>query len=117
MRKTVLIVDNASVGHALCELFDVCGVVENGRETIAVGGRPHPDSIVPDLFVPENNGLDTARAMGRGLPNVPLILYCALDDSLRAKKSLGISEIMSKFDPPSLRLKNARALVDLQVGR
>ena len=50
MRKTVLIVkDNASLRHRLCELFkckgdfDVCEVAENGPEAIEVKGRLHPD--------------------------------------------------------------------------
>jgi DNA-binding NarL/FixJ family response regulator len=119
VRKTVLIVeDNASLRHALSELFkrqtdfDVCGVAQNGREAIEVGGKLHPDLIVLDLLMPEMNGLDAARGLKRVLPTVPLILYSALDDSLSDQaKQIGISEIVSKTDPPSLLLKKARALV------
>jgi CheY-like chemotaxis protein len=119
VRKTVLIVDdNASLRHALCELFsrqadfDVCGVAQNGREAIEVAGRLHPDLIVLDLLMPEMNGLEAARALKRGLPTVPLILYSAIDDSLSEEVRLtGISEIVAKSDPPSLLLKKARVLV------
>jgi len=124
VRKTVLIVeDNASLRHALCGLFrrkadlDVCGVAENGREAIEVAGRLQPDLIVLDLLMPEMNGLDTARALKRVLPTVPLILYSAFDDSLSEQaKRIGISEIVSKSDPPSLLVKKARALVDRTVA-
>lgn len=120
VRNTVLIVeDNASLRHALSELFkrkadfDVCGVAKNGHEAIELAGQLHPDLIVLDLLMPEMNGLDTARALKRVLPAVPLILYSAFDESLSEQaKRIGISEIVSKSDPPSLLVKKARALVD-----
>ena len=119
MHKTVLIVeDNEFLRHALCELFrrqedfDVCGVAQNGREAIEAAGRLQPDLIVLDLLMPEMNGLDAARALKRGLPAVPLILYSAIDDSLSEEvRLIGISEVVSKSDPPSLLLKKARELV------
>lgn len=118
MRKTVLIVDESVfVRHALYELFtrqsdfDVCGVAENGREAIEVACRLHPDLIVLDLSMPMN-GVDAARVLKRVLPTVFIIMYSALEDSLSEKqaKLIGISEVVSKFDPPSLLLKKARAL-------
>jgi len=119
MRKTVLIVDaSVFVRHALYELFtrqsdfDVCGVAENGREAIEVAGQLHPDLIVLDLSMPVMNGLDAARALKRVLPTVLIIMYCAFEHSLSEKeaKLIGISEIVSKFDPPSLLLEKAHAL-------
>lgn len=119
VRKTVLIVeDNASLRRALCALFkrhmdfDVCGV-ENGNEAIEVAARGHLDLIVLDFFMPDMNGLDAARALKDVLPTVPLILYSALDESLGEQaNSIGISEIVSKSDPPSLLLERAQALVN-----
>lgn len=118
VRKTVLIVeDNASLRRALCALFkrqtdfDVCGV-GNGSEAIELVGRLRPDLVVLDLLMPEMNGLDAARALKDVLPTVPLILYSALDDSVSEQANLmGISEIVSKSDQPSLLLEKARALV------
>jgi CheY-like chemotaxis protein len=119
VQKTVLIVeDNASLRHALCKLFkhkgcfDVCGAAKNGHEAIEEAGRLHPDLIVLDLLMPEMNGLDAAHALRTVLPTVPLILYSAFDESLfEQAKLVGISEIVSKSDPPSLLLEKARALV------
>jgi chemotaxis response regulator CheB len=120
MRKTVLIVeDNASLRRALCALFkrqedfDVCGTAENGHEAIEVAGRLHPDLVVLDLLMPVMNGLDAARELKRALPTVPLIMYSALEESLSEQaKLIGISEIVSKCDHPSLLLEKARALVN-----
>jgi PAS domain S-box-containing protein len=120
VRKTVFIVeDNASVRRALCALFrcqtdfDVCGFAENGREAIEVAGRLHPDLIVLDFLLPEMDGLDTARALKRVLPTVPLILYSAFVDDVLSEQAnlIGVSEIVSKADPPSLLLQKARAVM------
>ena len=66
--------------------------------------------------MPERNGLDAPTELRRGLPNVPLVLYSAVDDLSGQAKLIGFSEIVSKFDPPSLLCKKARALVDIKVG-
>lgn len=119
MRKTMLIVDaSVFVRHALYELFtrqsdfEVCGVAENGREAIEVAGQLHPDLIVLELSMPLTNSLDAARVLKRTLPAVLIIMYGAFEDSVSEKqaKLMGISEIVSKFDPPSLLLEKARAL-------
>ena len=118
MRKTVLIVDaSVFVRHALYELFtrqsdfDVCGVAENGREAIEVAGQLHPDLIVLDLSKPVMNGLDVARVLKRVLPTVLIIMYSAFEDSLSEEaKLVGISEVVSKFAPPSRLLEKAHAL-------
>jgi CheY-like chemotaxis protein len=119
VRKTVLIAeDNVSLRRVLCELFksktdfDVCGVAENGREAIEAADRLHPDLIVLDFLMPDMNGLDAAYALRRVLPTVPLIFYSAFDESRSEHaKLIGISEIVSKFDPPTLLLEKARSLV------
>ena len=119
VRKTVLIVDaSVFVRHALYELFtrqsdfEVCGVAENGREAVEVASQLHPDLVVLDLSMPVMNGLDVARALKRVLPTVLIIMYSAFEHSLSEKeaKLIGTSEIVSKFDPPSLLLEKAHAL-------
>jgi DNA-binding NarL/FixJ family response regulator len=119
VHKAVLIVeDNASLRRALCELFkrqtdfDVCGIAESGRNAIEAADRLHPDLIVLDFLMPDMNGLDAAYALRRVLPTVPLIFYSAFEASLSEHtKLIGISEIVSKFDPASLLLEKARSLV------
>lgn len=117
-RKTVMIVeDNASLRRALCALFtrqadfDVWGV-KDGHEAIELAARLRPDLVVLDLVMPVMNGFDAALALKHVLPTVPLIMYSALDDSLAEQaKLMGISEIVSKSDQPSLLLQKARSLV------
>ena len=119
MPKTVLIVDESVfVRHALYELFtrqsdfEVCGVAENGREAVELAGRMHPDLVVLDLSAPVMDSFDVARALRRVLPSVLIVMYSAFEHCLSEKeaKLIGISEIVSKFDPPSLLLEKAHAL-------
>ena len=63
--------------------------------------------------MPVMNGLDAARMLKRILPTVPLIIYSDFGDSLSEAQArlIGISELVSKCDKPSLLLEKARALV------
>jgi len=119
MRKTMLIVDaSIFVRHALYELFtrqadfEVCGVAENALEAIEVAGQQHPDLIVLELSMPVMKSLEAACVLKRVLPTVLIIMYSALEDGVFEKqaKLTGVSEIVSKFDPPSLLLEKAHAL-------
>ena len=75
------------------------------------GSWRHPSTML-DFLMPDMNGLDAAYALRRVLPTVPLIFYSAFEDSLSEHtKLIGISEIVSKFDPASLLLEKARSLV------
>jgi DNA-binding NarL/FixJ family response regulator len=118
--KSVLIVDDsAHVRQALCELFkketdfEVCGEAENGREGIEKAQQFRPDLIVLDLSMPVMNGFDSARVLKRLMPAVPLIMYSAFGDKLAENQArlIGISEVVSKSDQPSVLIHKARALL------
>ena len=120
MRNAVLIVDdNFFVRRALCQLFkcepdfEVCGVAENGREAIEQAGRLHPNLIVLDFSMPVMNGLDAARVLKRTMPQVPLIMYSAFQDTVieQQARSIGISETVSKSDRVTILIEKARKLI------
>jgi two-component system chemotaxis response regulator CheY len=118
--KSVLIADdNAHIRQALCELFkreadfEVCGEAENGKEAIEKGQELCPDLIVLDLYMPVMNGFDAARILKRLMPTVPLIMYSALGDRLVENQArlIGISEVVSKSEHPSVLVHKARGLL------
>ena len=119
MAKSVLVVDdNAAIRHALCEIFtseadfDVCGEAENGREAIEKAQALQPDLIVMDLSMPIMNGIDTARALKRLMPTVPLIMFTVYGDVLSEEdaRSAGVSAVVSKSEHVSFLIEKARAL-------
>jgi chemotaxis response regulator CheB len=91
--KSVLVVDdNAFIRQALCEQFkreadfEVCGEAENGKEAIEKGQELRP---------------------------VPLIMYSAFGDRLVENQArlIGISEVVSKSEHPSVLVHKARGLL------
>jgi DNA-binding NarL/FixJ family response regulator len=120
MTHTVLIADdNRSIRRGLRELFqtsedfDVCGDAENGKEAVEKAQELYPDLILLDLSMPVMNGLDAARILKRVMPEVPVLMYSAYDDSLTEKeaRSAGVSALVSKSERLSVLLDKARSLV------
>jgi DNA-binding NarL/FixJ family response regulator len=118
--KCVLIVDdNPSIRHALCELFkreadfEVCGEAENGKVGIEKAQELHPDLIVLDLSMPVMNGFEAARVLKRVMPTVPLIMYSAFGDEFAEYQArlIGVSEVVSKSEPASVLIHKARSLL------
>jgi DNA-binding NarL/FixJ family response regulator len=121
MTHTVLIVDdNRYIRRGLCELFqqeedfDVCGAAENGREAVDKAQGLHPDLILMDLSMPVMNGLDATRIVKRLMPEVPVLMYSAYDDSSTENeaRSAGVSALVSKSERLSVLLGKARSLVE-----
>jgi DNA-binding NarL/FixJ family response regulator len=120
MVKSVLIVDDVEIiRQALCQLFtseadfDVCGEAENGREAIEKAQELRPDLIVLDPSMPVMNGIDSARALRRLMPAVPLIIFSEYSDVFSAEeaRSAGISALVLKSEHLSVLLRKARALL------
>jgi DNA-binding NarL/FixJ family response regulator len=121
MPKSVLVVDdNATVRHALCEAltseadFEICGEAENGQVAIEKAQALHPDLIVMDLSMPTMNGIDATRALKALMPMVPVILFTMYDDAFSEQEaeSAGASALVSKSEPVSVLIAKARALLD-----
>jgi DNA-binding NarL/FixJ family response regulator len=120
MARSILIVDDSAfVRQALREVFhrepdmEVCGEAENGRDAIERARQLRPDLVVLDLSMPVMNGLDAARALKRLMPQVSLIMYSAFGDRLVEQQArlVGISGVVSKCEPPSALLNQARIVL------
>ncbi len=55
------------------DLYEVVGMVEDGRELVAAAGRLKPDLILLDISMPLLNGLDAARQIRKSLPDVKIL--------------------------------------------
>jgi len=54
--------------------WNVCGEAENGREVLAKVSDLSPDVVVMDLAMPQMNGLQAAREVGKMAPHLPMLL-------------------------------------------
>ena len=125
MVKSVLIVeDHALTRQAVCSLFasqedfEVCGDAENGQEAVEIAQVLCPDLIVLDLSMPVMNGIEAAQALKQLMPETPIIVFSEYCDvfSEREARAEGISALVSKTEPVSVLLDNARAVLDYTAG-
>ena len=120
MVKSVLIAeDHAATRQAICSLFtsqedfEVCGDAENGQEAVEIAQVLRPDLIVLDLSMPVMDGIATARALRQLMPALPIIVFSEYSDVLseREARSEGISALVSKAEPVSVLLDEARSVL------
>ena len=120
MVKSVLIAeDHVLTRQALCSLFtsqedfEVCGDAENGQEAVEMARVLLPDLIVLDLSMPVMNGIEAAGALKQLMPEIPIMVFSEYCDVLSEQeaRSEGISALVSKSEPVSVLLDNARGLL------
>ena len=58
----------------------VCGEAVDGQDAIAKAQQLDPDAIVMDISMPNMNGLDAIREIGRLLPSVRIVVLSQHDD-------------------------------------
>jgi DNA-binding NarL/FixJ family response regulator len=63
--------------------LDTCIEAENGREALLLAERLRPDVVILDYSMPVMNGLDSARAFHRSMPDVPVFLMTAHGATVR----------------------------------
>ena len=107
MVKSVLIADdNAFVRQRRGELFnrepdfEVCAEAANGNKATEQVRKLNPDLILLDLSMPVMNGLDTARALKRLMPEVPIVMFSMHSDAFTEKeaRSAGVATLVSKLE-------------------
>jgi CheY-like chemotaxis protein len=54
-----------------------CLEAQDGREALRLAQQMRPDVVILDYSMPVMNGLDTARAVHKALPSVPIFLVTA----------------------------------------
>ncbi len=66
--------------HILEPRYEVVGTVRDGRALLEAAARLRPDVIVVDIGMPQLNGLDAARHLGRSLPKAKLVFMTMNED-------------------------------------
>jgi len=103
----VLIADGSvPLRSGLCKLIEeehtgwVCAEALNGRDAISKIQDLAPDIVILDLCMPVMDGLQTARAISRLLPDLPILL-CTTDlppSLISMAQNCGIRGTVSKYD-------------------
>jgi DNA-binding NarL/FixJ family response regulator len=97
--------DNALVRNALRHVLESTAdwhviEAENGEEAIARAEESKPDLIILDLAMPQMDGLRTARALLKIMPEVPILihtLYWSPRVQVEATK-IGVRKVVAKSE-------------------
>jgi DNA-binding NarL/FixJ family response regulator len=104
--RILVVDDNPSVRRYLRDVLEqhegwrVCDEARNGREAVDRFPQIHPDVVVLDFQMPEMNGLDAARIIGKLSPKTPILmvtLYLSKQLSDEARK-VGVRGTCAKAD-------------------
>jgi two-component system chemotaxis response regulator CheB len=106
-KRRVLIVDDAvmmrktlSDAIALDPTLDVAGTASNGRIALSKFSQLKPDIVILDIEMPEDEGVETVRALRKLDPRIPILLFSltterATADTLEALTQ-GASDYVNK---------------------
>jgi DNA-binding NarL/FixJ family response regulator len=80
--------------------FAVCGEAVNGLDAIEKALALNPDVILLDFAMPMMNGIEAAFLLKIMLPEIPVILFTALDSAAMESEAIaaGIRAIVPKND-------------------
>lgn len=107
MSNRILIVDDSPlVRHRLRALlqqhagWEICGEAVDGRDAVAKAQLLRPDLIVLDFLMPEVDGLQAARQIGKLVPRVPILMFSMhLSKQLMEEaKNVGVRGAVAKTD-------------------
>jgi DNA-binding NarL/FixJ family response regulator len=118
MIRVVLADDHAPVRCRMRDILEgsgeceVVGEAANGRVAVELALRLAPDVIVLDIDMPEMNGLDAARMIGKILSDAELLILTIhfTEELVREALRIGIRSYVLKSDAPRHLLEAVRAL-------
>ena len=122
MQKTrVLIADDHNVVAAglralLEDVYDLVGVVHDGRELVEAAERTTPDVIVTDISMPMMNGMEAIRQIRASQPNARIIVLTMHRDTQLAVEAFraGCSGYLLKVSPGEELIS---AIHEVSLGR
>jgi CheY-like chemotaxis protein len=109
-RRILVADDNYLIRKMLCELFknhdslEICDEAVDGQDAVDKAKRLRPDLVILDLSMPYMDGLQAAIAIGKFLPNVPIMLFTLYPNVIRQTEAetSGITRIVSKNEPHTI---------------
>jgi len=84
--------------------YEVCGEAGNGRETVEMAIRLHPDVVITDISMSPTNGLEVTQLLRKSLPGTKILILTMHDsvEMLRAAALAGASGYLLKSDTEEL---------------
>ncbi len=115
--RVLVVDDHTIVRQALAAMLkgepdiEIVGEAANGVTAVERTRTLHPDVVLMDINMPEMNGIDATRAIGRDDPQVQVIGLSMFEPSEQTRPMLdaGATAYVSKSDPPDVLLNAIRS--------
>lgn len=112
MKKILVIEDNPIVRSTVGRILQSGGYevisANDGLQGVAAFRKEHPDLVVTDIIMPEQEGIETIRQILAERPNAKIIAISGggrigNTDFLQIARKVGAAEVLPKpFDPDDL---------------
>lgn len=80
------------------DLVTIVGEAETGKESVEMAKALKPDLVLLDIYMPEGNGLEAARAIRKEVPDAAIVLLTSseLDEHLQEAVKVGVQGYLLK---------------------
>ena len=112
MARIIVIEDEAAIRRLVTRILARSGhevrEAENGRDGVALHRAEPADLVITDVFMPEQDGIETIRQIREFAPDTPIIAMSGGGargsvDSLEGAEAIGAQTVMQKpFSPGEL---------------
>jgi two-component system chemotaxis response regulator CheY len=125
MAKILVIEDDAimrmAIEHALRGAGHAVLLAINGKDGMNALRQNSPDLVVTDLFMPEQDGLETIAELRKLRPNLPVIAISGgnliSEEMLSVAKELGAQQVLQKpFGLHGVLAAEAKVLGGVLIG-
>jgi DNA-binding NarL/FixJ family response regulator len=101
----------------LSPVFDLVGVVEDGRALLEEAARRKPDVVVVDITMPRLNGLEAIPLLKKADPNVKIVVVTMHSEAAYARRALaaGAHGFVLKHAAPADLVAAIRAAVEGKI--
>ena len=86
------------------EGIEVAATASNGVDALALIAEHQPDIAVLDIFMPQMDGIETAKKVMEDFPHIPVVLLTTFDnpDSIRKAIEIGVAGFLLKDIEPTV---------------
>lgn len=118
-RPTILLVDDVPalrllLRHSLQDEFDVVGEAGDGATAGELAARLHPDVVLLDLNMPDQDGLQAIGTIRAATPGTRIAVFTGLEATVveATVRAMGADDFLEKSAPLDEVQARLRALVD-----
>lgn len=94
------------------EDIEVAATASNGVDALSLISEHQPDIAVLDIYMPQMDGIETAKKVMDAFPHIPVVLLTTFDnpDSIRKAIEIGVAGFLLKDIEPAVFINALKAV-------